>query len=485
MQRIPLLVFAASAATLAAQPPAPGPSLRVTAAASLTAAPTTSIVTGLSGAPGSPFAVLFDTGSGPVSFLGREIRLDLSPGLISPLVGTIPQNGIASATFLLPSLPALDGSLVFSQALVIDAGTGTLRTTNGESTVLHASDLAIVERFDAPAAEGFDGNFDPSSRDALRGVLSQRTIRPYTSGQVLDPLASATPFGNPYQPPLDPRGCRAQSVIRAEELAASGETELVLDLRWRPFPGAALVPDAFGQVAIRLAHSTVDPDFTVDSFSALPVFPESGLSDTFANNPSGPEMLVRTGGYIVDPANLTASGYLSWGLTTPFAYNGMDNLLVDIRTSPATATGANGNLVYLAVQSSPLPASSVVASLLPTQPGFLDPNAVTTGKRTNALFDVEIDLLRISSTATSPYRFAGVPTPDYGTPVVATVTPGASEVRVTYSGADDPAGTNATPFDPDVDLADGKPFLQIRIELISDAATGSIPEVDTIVVPVL
>jgi hypothetical protein len=325
-----------------------------------------------------------------------------------------------------------------------------------------------------------------------------RRVQPIDSGDQLETALSGTvsPFAQPLslgiQSPLGPRGCRTQFLYRAADLGANGTPEVLTKAYWRVFDGQQIVPDAFTSVSIRVSHSQIVPNFLVGSFSALPEFPGSGLGTVFAPNESSPPVLVRSGPYAIDPAaavlGLDGQGlgrYLDWGIASNFVYNGVDSLLLDVRTDPSpTSSGENAAQVYLTVQSDLLPGARCVARpMLPF--GTLDPDLVATGSIDNLVHDTVFEFARPEASARSPFRAAGTSAPDYLPAILVGSTPGNSSILVTYRGADDALGTNPTPFSPNIDLADGKPFLQYSIRLIADVVTGAVPSLDTLVIPIL
>ena len=270
-------------------------------------------------------------------------------------------------------------------------------------------------------------------------------------------------------------------VYRAVDLGATGRPEVITALRWRPL--GPVVDDAFERVTIDVGHSIVVPDYTVGSFSALPLFPQSGLSTTFASNQKLGETPVRVydGGYSIRASALRPDGYLSYPAPQqPFDYNGINSLLLDVRTSPsATASGQNGQEVYLMVQSSPNPNSRVVEAGSASNP--VDPFAATTGSiADNAVHALQIDFAQVKSVATSPWRMAPVAAPDYHAPSIAA----SGEVRVEFRGARSASGANATPWTTSIDLLDFFPYLQYRVTMCADATTGLPAAIDAIVIPV-
>jgi hypothetical protein len=454
----------------------------------------------VNGTPAAPFVLFADFVAGPRDVLGVPLVLGLSPALFVLDASVLSAGGNYSLAVPIPALPILSGLVAWSQALFPSsaAPNGVFTASNGESTVMFAGASAIVERFDDPVQSGFVGTYDSAVRGRLSGRFSTRRVQPIDSGDQLEaPLPTlvspnAVPLSAGIQSPLNPRGCRGQFLFRAADLGADGSAEVLIRAWWRVFDGLPIAPDAFAGVSIRAAHSQIVPSYLIDSFSALPAFPGSGLGTVFALHESSPSVLLRTGPYVIDPVaavfglDAQARGrYLDWGIGAGFVYNGIDSLLLDVRTEPSPgATGENGAQVYIAVQSTALPGSRCIAQ--PSAPiGTLDPNAASVGVPDNAIHDMVFEFARIEAAARSTFRAAGSSAPDYQPALLAVSTPGASFVEITYRGADDALGTNATPFSANIDVADGKPFLQYSIRLVADVATGAVPSIDTLVIPVL
>ncbi|MCA8943316.1 MAG: hypothetical protein KDB80_12205, partial [Planctomycetes bacterium] len=241
----------------------------------------------------------------------------------------------------------------------------------------------------------------------------------------------------------------------------------------------------FDHCEIDLEHSDAAPDFTIDPFSAFPASPNSGLDPSYALNVSigSTPINVYSGPYSVQPGAVRANGYVDY--PTPqsaFAYNGRDSLLIDIRTSPnaVPAPAQNGQVVRIMAFSAPTPFARVHADGTPAAP--LDPNTTTSGTGDNVMYDYEIEFVRVKTVATSPWR-PGAPSADYRTPLLGSVTPPGTSIQVEYRGAQDATGSGATAWSSSVDVADGHPFVQFRVELVGDPTSGAVPELDTLVIP--
>ncbi|MBX3461895.1 MAG: hypothetical protein KF830_01905 [Planctomycetes bacterium] len=107
-------------------------------------------------------------------------------------------------------------------------------------------------------------------------------------GQISNNTAT-TLLNQGLQNPLNPYGCRLQTVWREVDLSLSRTEpfDFNLDIEqmyWAPFTGTQLSYDVFDRVSLFLGNSETRPMPCVGNFSALPSLPESGLSATFARN---------------------------------------------------------------------------------------------------------------------------------------------------------------------------------------------------------
>lgn len=134
-------------------------------------------------------------------------------------------------------------------------------------------------------------------------------ITPPPFGQPKDPLAwcpqtlfwpgsradqritnsAGTAFGQPVQNPLNPAGCRLQTLWREVDVSLSRDDpfDFNLDIEqmyWMPFAGDPILYDEFDRVSLRLGHSEYRPISSVDSDGALARLPESGLQGAFESN---------------------------------------------------------------------------------------------------------------------------------------------------------------------------------------------------------
>jgi hypothetical protein len=459
--------------TLSAQQP---PLLRFQA----TANPGQTLQGWVAGLPLQTCATYADIGSGPLTLLGEPIWLSLSPALLQIDAGVLDASGARPLQVPTPNLAALVGQPFFLQSLVLDtaAPNGLFRTSNGQSSILHSQSGAIVFEFRDAAAEGVTGSYDMSVKDRLMAApisLRTRTVAP----------ASGLPFHLPLQTPLATTNSRMQHVYRAGDLGANGQPEVVTALRWRPF--GPVVPDTFSRVQITLAHTTVVPDYTVDIFSGLPKYPNSGLVTTFANNykPQEIPVVVTDGPYSILPSALRPDGFLPWPqLFRPFVYNGIDSLLIDYRVlAGATTTGNNGFAVRLMVTSSPDPNTRVYAPA-PRQPA-IDPFAITIAAQgDNTLYDLQIDFVDAMSTATTKWVRNPGPRNIYHPAMVAASLPPGTGYELWFQGATDQSGSNPTHFAQDPTGFTAHRWVRLQVRFMANPFDGAQPSIDTIVIPV-
>lgn len=470
---LPLLACAVMASSLSAQ----GPQYHVTAALQ----PGDNLDTVLIGSGGQPYASLIDLDGGPRTVLGETFHLGLSAALQTLDAGQLPAGGLRVLRIPTPTAGVLLGVPLYLQSVVLDsnATNGLFATSDGESTVFYRAAAVMVDDFRSPAAEGITGGFDATVLGRLQGApVERRTHVVMPSG--------AVPFNAGVTGALNPNGARAQMVYRATDIGGTGQSEELVAIRWRPFQGQ-VQDDNFQRLVIDVVHSHVVPDYTVGQFSALPVFPGSGLSTTFAQNVKPGDTPVRAfdGSYAIRAANLRADGYLGYpALQQSFTYNGIDSLLLDFRmvASPGAA-GVNGAAVYLMVQSSAQPNSRALESGSSGNP--VDPfQSTVANMASNTLHDVQLEFAKVRSVAVSPWRAAPVARPNYDAPSVASSVPDGSSLLMEYRGADDASGSNATPWFSNIDFADGQPFLQWRATFVADHRTGGVPSIDAIVIGV-
>ena len=151
---------------------------------------------------------------------------------------------------------------------------------------------------------------------------------------------------------------------------------------------------------------------------------------------------------------------------------------------PTTAAlGVNGQAVRLMILSSPRPDARAYAA--GTREAPLDPDRVpvaATGD--NALPEYQFELVKVKSTAQSPFWRAPTANPVYRTPIIAASVPAGTSYAVEYRGAADKNGTSATAWSHDIGIANGRPFVQFRVVFRANWQTLAAPSLDTVVIPV-
>ncbi len=473
-------------ASLTALTPSQSPNLSMTPAVAPTLAGIVAPYT-IVGSPGSFVALFADFGGGPTDLLGERFYLSLSSALTTLQIGVLPASGTIFGSIQAPLFAGLVGIVVHGQAIALDpsAPNGLFLAGNGESTAIHSGPGAIVAAFDNPVGDGFTGSFTADIEGHVRG--GPVTRRTHDTG-----VQSAGELNVGIIGPLTPHGARAQLVYPAVDLGATGEPELITAIRWAVFSQLPVLAETFPQLQLRVGHTAVVPDFTVGVFSALPLFPNSGLSTVFANNeiPGAPPVLVYQGPYVIDPSQLVfhptlpSIRYLPYPMAAPFAYDGTSSLLLDVRMPPSNAIGFNGSNLRIRVQSSPNPFARAVAAGTPGNP--LNPATATSATVADCgMTDLQIEFTRVQTFALSPWLDAGTLAPDYGTPVVAQSLPPGTSVQVEYRGSAFGSGSTTTAWSPLPDIADAHRFLQFRIVFRANLVTDERPLVDTLVVPLL
>ena len=108
------------------------------------------------------------------------------------------------------------------------------------------------------------------------------------AGQIIFQSAG-TVFGQPIQNPLNPYGCRLQTVWRDIDMSLSRTNPLdfnldVEQMYWAPFAGSAITFDEFDRVSLYLGHGEFRPEACISPGGAFPSMPQSGLKSNFELN---------------------------------------------------------------------------------------------------------------------------------------------------------------------------------------------------------
>lgn len=433
----------------------------------------------IGGAVPGPFVVLADLSGGPVELFGERFYLGLSPVLTTLMVAPASSGPVMQA-LAVPTVPGMFGMSIFAQPLVLDvqAPNGIFRALNGASTTFYAAGHPVGSSFADPVGEGFTGTFRADVVGHVRGgPLTRRTH------QTIDPQGATFPYG--IANPLHEQGSRTQMVFRTQDVGASGEPELLTAVRWHPY--GPVLPGSISSLEMRIGHTDVVPDYTHDPWSSLPIAPNSGLDPTFANNyrSATPAVTSFRGSYAIDPQRLTASGYLPYPQIAPFAYDGTSSLLLEFLVAEdPTNSSATGATVRLMSLSTALPGARVWASSTILQPMPIpNPSQVVSGTADNAMYELELDFVRVQTFAQSPWLDSQNANPDYDAPIVAASTPAGSSLSLSFRGATSAAGAGATAWSGSPDIADGMRYLQFKITFVANLLTGESPIVDTVFVP--
>ncbi len=109
-----------------------------------------------------------------------------------------------------------------------------------------------------------------------------------TEPQIATASASAR-FGSPLQNPLNPFGCRLQTVWREIDMSLSKTDAIdfnldVEQLFWAPYQAGTISFDEFDRISLFLGHSEGRPEPCIGASSALPTLPGSGLQQRFDDN---------------------------------------------------------------------------------------------------------------------------------------------------------------------------------------------------------
>ena len=427
---------------------------------------------------GAPFAIFVDTDGGPVDVLGERFYLGLTPGFATLLGGLVPPTGSAGTSVTIAPFPGLVGQTVYGQGVTLDASApnGRFRVSNGASTSIYAGFSAIVETFDAGTLAGYTGSFASTVPGYIGGgVVELRTIDTMLEqGLPLPPVVAS---------PLVPYGCRTQLIYRASDIGANGRAEVITAMRWRA--AAPVVAEAYPSFDLRVGHSDVVPDYTIDPFSALPQAPESGLAPIFTENErvGEPPQVVHEGTYSISPATQLGDGFVPFPMSKNFEYDGVSSLLIEFRVGQEPTAGGNRIAHRLLVPSSPLPGARVFDLGVPAQP--VNPDQSTQGTVDSLMPELQIDFARARTDARSPWLDSGQYKPAYGDAIVARSLPAGTSVELEFRGSASSLGAHPTAWSSDPSIADGMQFLQFRITFHANAVTGEVPQIDTVVVPVL
>ena len=446
---------------------------------SATSRPGGTVDTVLLDRPGLVFLSYWDIDGRSRLVAGERVWMGFTPLFFPIDAGTLDSVGVRTHRVQLPPLKILEGVTFFGQSIVIDtsAQNGAFRASTGASTVVHGEPNVIALRFDDALLEGWTGRYDRVYKERLMALApTRRRVKTVDPRQYQrSPLAVTGP--------LNRHGERQQVVLRPRDVQAGGFEELLVGLRWRPHGG--LRDDAFASFVVDASHSRVVPDFRVDRVAQRPLYPQSGLDLDFAKNLVKNEKPVRVwdSPYQLRRANLDKDGYTSFPAPrAAFFYNGFDSLLLDFRVAKdSKASGTNGFATFVPILTSHLPRARVYDSGTLNSP--VDPDKSTKARGgDNLLYDFELEFVRVTSRARSPWIDSKSIAPKWQTPRVAADTPPGTSIAFLYRGAADASGKNATPWSPDIGFVTSRRYLQIEVRL-RGTPTGELPSIDTLALP--
>ena len=472
---IPVRVLPAFLLASAACLPSQAPDLRFTP----TAQPGRPLPGLLLGPPLLPSATLIDDRAGRTQLFGETLWLGLSPALAILDAGPMDPLGSRTLGIATPPNPSLAGIPLYLQSFVFDqlAPNGLFRASNGQSAILHATPYALVSEFRDPVAEGFTGNFDAT----VKGRLQAAPVRVRTKVGV---PSGGVPFGQPIIGHLNPNGARAQHVYRAVDLGATGEEELLTEIAYKPL--GTIVSETYTRLVLAVTHSHVVPDYRLDPWSQLPLYPNSGLDPTFAKNykPLDPTVDVYDGPFQVAPGLVRPDGYLPYPqFQRPFVYEGSSSIVVEFKSVAwGNLLPQNGAQVHLMVLSSPQPNARALSVGAQFQP--LDPFTTLTAKSAdNSVLDLKFEFRKVTSTATSPFLL-NPGGRNYQKPYVAAHQPPGTVIEFEFEGAQTAQGGASSGWMSDIRNCAGYAYLRYRVRLSANPWTSAVPSIDTIVFPV-
>jgi len=268
-----------------------------------------------------------------------------------------------------------------------------------------------------------------------------------------------------------PNGSRTQMLYVPADV---GETGAIVSVGWGPSSNA-LFAASHENIELRLGHTSV----------------QSLGTDWESNINIGSGQLVYNGEYSIpqrlniDPPGLTA-GYWDWPvLTTPFEYNGINNLVFD-----ATVEGGN-NCQILRVAFIPAGVSFPVRRAVSR-----DANQASAAFATDAvIYDIRFKKRRRTTLATSIYYELAADEPLFAPPIVSpSGQSGGVQVVLELDGAQGkpdpfnpggfiPDASTATGWVTDPSLVDGNRFVRFRVLMVANLSTNQTARISSVQVP--
>lgn len=445
-----------------------------------------SYVSAHSGLPGAPFAQLWSFGGARLEIAGETLWLDPMQGLTVLDAGTMPASGLRQLRLSVPGQSALHGLGIHAQVALFGtaAPNGVFTLSAPRTTVLSSATSYVGERFGDPFAAGLTGDFDAQVRTHLAGAPVQ-----YSERRVFDAMQQGRAFAGPVEGPFSAHGARVQMLLRPEDMQACYDKALV-GLLWQPANGRVLGSATFPRFRLELRHSDVRPDYTVDMFSQLPKYPDSGLDEVYTNNypPQSSAKAVFDRAYTVDVNQQRQDGYVRFpAFDEAFVLDGRRSLLLEFFVPPAPQTVVQtGMSVWLPVITYWKPLARIYATGTAQQP--IDPFTRYSGRGDNSIPDFVLQLASVRSTAISRFYDAPSGLRDWHTPLLTKSCPPGTEVQVECEGASGPAGTGTRTgwiAAGDAEQAlDGQQSVRFRLTLLANGVTGAVPVVHSVILPV-
>jgi hypothetical protein len=284
-----------------------------------------------------------------------------------------------------------------------------------------------------------------------------------------------------------PTGSRAQLLFVPADV---GERAAIVSMGWGPSSNA-LFGSSHSEITLKLGHTSntalvADFPSNINVGNPVQVY-KGGYSIPQAKNIQ-PSDGVDGSGITRDPTAGQPKGYWPWpAFTTPFEWNGLNNLVFDAACLPGpTCQIIRGSFVPAGI---PFPNRRAVAADYQSSTATFTVDQV--------VLDTRIQKRRRTTYATSLWYELASDTPQFAAPIVSpSAQPGGVTVVVELEGAHgkadplNPGGfipntATATGWVPvsDVSTIDGHRFFRFRIAMIANLNTGQSARVSSVQVP--
>jgi hypothetical protein len=339
-------------------------------------------------------------------------------------------------------------------------------------------------------AEG--GEWNTTEKGACRGGAAstypnQDVI--YTSAVVGSPSVVRTRVNDPLVTGQAQAGCLARPAgSRAQMLYVPGDVGVeaaITGVGWGPSSNA-LFGSSYDSVDLKLGHSSLNSlsgDFSANFNvgNSVSVFQGQYIVPQAKNiKPSDPQ---NASGVSPDP---TATGFWLWPtLTSPFEWNGSNNLIFDA----AVKAGNNCQILRIAF----IPAGIAFPNRRAVATNYLGATADLAPD--TVVYDIQFRKRRRTTRATSLFYELASDNPSFAAPVISPVgQPGGVQVIVEMEGAHgkpdplNPGGfipntTTATGWTTDVSDVDGHRFFRFRFILVANLSSGQTARITSIQIP--